>query len=62
MLTVYEIRLLLSWCADETVQGPTAKFPFRIVRRGTGWSDDPSRAALQGKLSIMLELAERGAQ
>lgn len=57
MLTKAEIRLILDHIGAETVVEPTEQFPFRISRRGFGYSKDPQIGPLQAKLSIMLECA-----
>lgn len=59
MLTIDEIRLLLDLLAEDTVVEPSETFPFRISRRRFGYSDDPVRGRLQGKLSIMGEVATK---
>ncbi len=59
LLTAEEILILLGLLAEETVVTPTEGFPFRISRRGRiGYSDDEGVATMQGKLSIMLEVAQ----
>lgn len=58
-LTSDEIRLLLDLLAECTVVEPSEAFPFRISRRRFGYSDDPIKMRLQGKLSIMGEVAAK---
>jgi hypothetical protein len=58
-LTSADIRLLLEKLGEETVVEPNDAFPFRVSRRGQGYSTDPKIGALQAKLSIMLEMAHR---
>jgi hypothetical protein len=58
-LTVAEIRLLLEKLGEETVVEPNDTFPYRVSRKGFGYSTDPKIGALQAKLSILLEVASR---
>ncbi len=58
ILTKKEILLILDRIGEETVAEPTTKFPYRISRKGHGYSDDKEIGALQAKLSIMLEMAK----
>ena len=60
MLTVDEIRELLRLLSEETVVQPTKSFPYRVSREHLGYSDNSDVARLQAKLSIMLEVAQRG--
>lgn len=57
MLTKEDIRLILEHIGAETVVEPSADFPFRVTKRGFGYSQDPKIGPLQAKLSIMLEAA-----
>jgi hypothetical protein len=60
LLTAEDILHILNLLAEETVVAPTDAFPFRISKRGRlGYSDDDKVASMQGKLSIMLEVAQR---
>jgi hypothetical protein len=59
MLTSKQIRWLLERCAEETVVEPTQDFPYRISKRGHGYSKDKEIGALQATLSIMLEVAAK---
>ncbi len=53
-----DIRLLLDLLGEKTVVGRTNDFPYTIRCRGIGYSDDPEKAAVQAKLSVMLEAAK----
>ncbi len=57
VLTEEEIRLLLSLVSQEVVIARSDDFPFTVTRNGMGYNTDLERARLQGKLSIMLEVA-----
>lgn len=57
LLTKTEIRTLLDALGHEVIVQRTGKFPYTIICPGMGYSSDPKIAALQGKLSIMLEAA-----
>ena len=54
MLTTPQIRLLLDRLSEQTVVEPTDAFPYRITRRGVGWSNDPVTSSIQAALSILL--------
>lgn len=56
-LTKDDIYFILQLVGEETVVEPSESFPYRVSRRGHGWSQDKERGALQAKLSIMLEMA-----
>lgn len=57
MLTKKQIRFLLERLAEETVVAPTLAFPYRILERRSGYSNDKEISAIQAALSIMLEMA-----
>lgn len=59
MLTREQILLLLERIAEETVVEPNKEFPYRISRKGFGYSKDKQIASIQATLSIMLEMASR---
>jgi hypothetical protein len=42
-----DILLLLELLGEETIVAPSEQFPFRVSRRGRGYSDDPQRGRLQ---------------
>lgn len=58
MLSKKNIRLILERIGEETVVKPSENFPYRVSRRGMGYSQDSEIGPLQAKLSIMLEMAE----
>lgn len=60
-LNADDYRLLLELLAEETVVEPSKKFPYRISRRGSGWSDDAQKGRIQAALSIALEVASKRA-
>ncbi len=59
MLTVTELLNILELLSRETVVEENEAFPYRVTRKGFGYSDDEATARLQGKLSIMLEVARK---
>jgi hypothetical protein len=59
MLTAEEILMILELVGEETVVAPTKAFPYRVSRKGHGYSKDPKIGPLQAKLSIMMEAASR---
>lgn len=59
MLTRDQIVFLLERLSEETVVEPTREFPYRVSRRGHGYSSDKKVAGIQALLSIMLEGARR---
>ena len=58
MLTKADILIILEHIGAETVVEPSPEFPYRVTKRGFGYSQDPKIGPLQAKLSIMLEAAK----
>jgi hypothetical protein len=56
-LTAKEIRIILNVLSERTIIEPTLEFPYRVTQHQTGYSDNDVISKLQGKLSIMLEVA-----
>jgi hypothetical protein len=59
ILTREDIHLILERLSEETVVEASQAFPYRVARKGHGYSDDKKIGALQAKLSIMLEMASK---
>jgi len=59
VLTKDEIEMLLDRLAEVTVVAPSPAFPYRVCKRGFGYSDEKGVGALQAKLSMMLEAASK---
>lgn len=57
MLTSDEIRALLALTQRETVAEFGPQNCYRVTVDGRGYHSDPKTAALQAKLSILLQLA-----
>jgi len=57
VLSKEDIRFLLERLGEETIVEPSEEFPFRVSRKGFGYSKDSKVGSLQAKLSMMLEMA-----
>jgi hypothetical protein len=56
--TVDDIDVLLDVLSWTTVVGESERFPYRIVTKKGGYSQDPKIGKLQAILSVMRERAE----
>jgi len=54
-LSKTDIRLLIELTQLETVVPESSNFPYRVVRRGSGYSDDKRIGRIQAALSIALQ-------
>ena len=59
MLSTDEIQTWIKLTQLEVVVPETEGFRYQIVRQGSGYHPDPELARIQGKLSMMLEAANR---